>query len=232
MNNNILIKKKSQSIIEKDSEEINSLIRSKNLRSSSIKLDKKNLIPIKQSKLSDYYKILNELGQGSYGSVKLVEHLGFGDVRAMKIVEKKNSHQNEIDILRMISHPNIVNIYEIFEDSKNYYIMFEYIQGGELIDAITDIGYFDEKNAALVFKQILNAIHYLHSIKIIHRDIKPENILLVNKHNFYLKIIDFGAGKIFKKNTYETAIVGTPFYIAPEVLAKKYNENVIYGLVV
>ena len=225
MNNNILTKKKSQSIIEKDSEEIKNLIRSKNLRTSSIKLDKKNLIPIKQSKLSDYYKILNELGQGSYGSVKLVEHLGFGDVRAMKIVEKKNSHQNEIDILRMISHPNIVNIYEIFEDSKNYYIMFEYIQGGELIDAITDIGYFDEKNAALVFKQILNAIHYLHSIKIIHRDIKPENILLVNKHNFYLKIIDFGAGKIFKKNSYETAIVGTPFYIAPEVLAKKYNEK-------
>ena len=223
--NKVFIKKKSLSIIEKDSEEIKKLIEIKE-GSSSLKLDKKNLIPIKKSKLSDYYKILNELGQGSYGAVKLVQHLKLGDIRAMKIIKKKNSScENEIKILRLISHPNIINIYEIFEDSKNYYIMYEYIQGGELIDAITDIGYFDEKNACEVLKQILNAVHYLHSVKIMHRDLKPENILIVNKENFFLKIIDFGSGKIFKKNNYETSVVGTPYYIAPEVLRKRYNEK-------
>ena len=223
--NKILMKKKSYTNIEKDSEELKNLIGLEGV-GSSLKLDKKNLIPIKKTKLSDYYKILNELGQGSYGNVKLVQHLKLGDIRAMKIIEKKNSScQNEIEILRMISHPNIVNIYEIFEDSKNFYIMYEYIQGGELIEAITDVGYFDEKNASQVLKQILNAVHYLHSMKIMHRDLKPENILIVNKENFFLKVIDFGSGKIFKKNNYETTIVGTPYYIAPEVLGKRYNEK-------
>ena len=190
------------------------------------KLDKESLIPISKEPINKYYKILNNLGQGSFGQIKKVQNLKIGQERAMKIIDKEGStSKNEISILRKISHPNIVNIYEIFEDSKKYYIMYELLKGGELFDAITSNGFFNEVDACFIFKQIMLALNYLHELSIVHRDLKPENIMLVDDKKYTLKIIDFGAGIELQPGKVLTTLIGTSYYIAPEVLKKNYTEK-------
>ena len=229
INNIEMIKKK----LEKDDShsgtlhEISSIesdIRTK--KKDTLNFAKENLIPISKEPISKYYTILSDVGQGSFGQVKKVKHIQLEEIRAMKIVDKKNSTaKNEIEILRIISHPNIVNIYEIFEDTRKYYIMYEFIQGGELFDVITQQAFFDEASAARIFKQIMNAINYLHSMNIAHRDLKPENIMMTKNDSLDLKIIDFGFAITIPPGKREKSMVGTPYYIAPEVLKRNYNEK-------
>ena len=179
--------------------------------------------------MANYYTIIKDLGHGSYGQVKKVKHKKLNEIRAMKITNKKTySSKYEIDILRKISHPNITNIFEIFEDSKKYYVIMEFLEGGELFDAITSIGSFSEESACQVMKQILSAIYYLHSSCIVHRDLKPENIMLLQKPqngNYHIKLIDFGTAKTFKPGKKMSKFIGTSYYIAPEVLKESYDQK-------
>jgi chemotaxis protein histidine kinase CheA len=147
-----------------------------------MKVSKENLIKISTEPVANYYSIVKDLGHGSYGQVKKVKHKQLNEIRAMKITNKKSdSSKYEIEILRKISHPNITNIFEIFADSKKYYVIMEFLEGGELFEAITSIGSFTEASACKVMKQILSAVYYLHSNRIVHRDLKPENIMLTQK---------------------------------------------------
>ena len=190
-----------------------------------LKLQKEQYIKICHEPVANYYKIYNNLGEGSYGKVKKVYHLKLGEFRAMKIVNKKlHSSHNEIEILRKISHPNIVNIFEIFEDKTKYYIMSEFCEGGELFTAIAEKGYFNEFEASRIIKQILQAINYLHSNSIVHRDIKPENIMLL-ANGKDLKLIDFGTAIELPKRKKLTKFIGTSYYLAPEVIAQNYDEK-------
>jgi len=103
----------------------------------------------------------------------------------------------EVDILARLSHPNIMQIYEFYDDNTNFYIVSEYCPGGELFDTITEKGIFSEKEACYLMKQILSAVCYSHENKVVHRDLKPENILLEEKsNNPIMKLIDWGGGKI------------------------------------
>ena len=194
-----------------------------------LQISKEELIKISKEPVANYYIILKDLGHGSYGQVKKVKHKKLNEVRAMKITNKKTvSSKYEIEILRKISHPNITNIFEIFEDSKKYYIIMEFLEGGELFDAITSIGSFSEESACLIMKQILSAIFYLHSSNIVHRDLKPENIMLLSKPqngNYHIKLIDFGTAKQFKPGKKMCKFIGTSYYIAPEVLKERYDEK-------
>ena len=194
-----------------------------------LQISKEELIKLSKEPVANYYIILKDLGHGSYGQVKKVKHKKMNEIRAMKITNKKTvSSKYEIEILRKISHPNITNIFEIFEDSKKYYIIMEFLEGGELFDAITSIGSFSEESACQIMKQILSAIFYLHSSHIVHRDLKPENIMLLQKPqngNYHIKLIDFGTAKQFKPGKKMCKFIGTSYYIAPEVLKERYDEK-------
>ena len=196
---------------------------------SKMKVSKENLIKISTEPVANYYSIVKDLGHGSYGQVKKVKHKQLNEIRAMKITNKKSdSSKYEIEILRKISHPNITNIFEIFADSKKYYVIMEFLEGGELFEAITSIGSFTEASACKVMKQILSAVYYLHSNHIVHRDLKPENIMLTQKPkngNYQIKLIDFGTAKIFKPGKKMNKFIGTSYYIAPEVLKERYDEK-------
>ena len=136
----------------------------------------------------------------------------------------------EIEIIKSLDHPNIMKVYEYFDYNDCLYIVSELCTGGELFDKIQSNKCLNEKVAGYVMKQILSAVEFCHKNKIIHRDLKPENILIeseeeVRKEFFSIKIIDFGTsdklvkGKMLKKQ------IGTPLYIAPEVLEGDYNEK-------
>jgi calcium-dependent protein kinase len=128
------------------------------------------------------------LGQGSFGMVQQCIHKASGQKRAVKRLskEKMSAHakirlEYEIDTLKNLDHPNILRLYEVFEDKKYIYLVTEFCQGGELFDEIIARGRFNERDAAVVIKQLLSAIAYCHNKKVCHRDLKPENILIDNK---------------------------------------------------
>jgi calcium-dependent protein kinase len=221
---------KKNDVKERRKSRINELANNANFQNNPIlfKLSKDQMLKISTEAITNHYIILNDLGNGSYGTVKKVKHKISNEERAMKIVKKKSeSSINEIEILKKISHPNIISIYEIFEDSKNYYIMSELIEGGELFEEITNRGSFSEIDAAKIMKQLLTSVNYLHNKNIVHRDLKPENIMMINKHsnNFEIKLIDFGTAKSFEKGDKLSKFIGTSYYIAPEVLAENYDEK-------
>ena len=184
------------------------------------------------------YKILSKLGDGSYGVVFLAVNIMTKQNIAMKKIKKVKENEiddmeikNEIDILSKLDHPNIVKIIEFYSTPKAYYIITDFCSCGELYNQLKHE--YTENQLAVLFYQVLSGLSYLHSKNIVHRDLKLENILIseIEKDNntndkyFWVKIIDFGTAKIFEKNKNEKAVVGSSYYIAPEVLHKNYNEK-------
>ena len=182
------------------------------------------------------YKKLNFLGEGSFAAVYKVQNRITDSIRAMKIINKSATCSeeddkeifNEINILRTLDHPNILKIFEFYSNKESYSLVTELCSGGELFQEIVDKGPFNERYSAYVIFQILSAINYCHNMKIIHRDLKPENILIVDRDkNGYprVKICDFGTSKMFEKGAVQRKLVGSSYYIAPEVLKKHYDEK-------
>ena len=150
----------------------------------------------------------------------------------MKFIQKKSidaprevqRFQGEVNILEQMDHQNIVKLYEVYEDSVNFYLITDLLKGGELFDEIVKRQKFTEKDAAEIMLQVFSAINYLHNKGFVHRDLKPENICLENDHD--VKIIDFGTARKFTKGKKLRQVTGTPFYMAPEIFnEKKYNEK-------
>lgn len=184
------------------------------------------------------YKVISRLGDGSYGTVYLAMNLFTRTNVAMKKINKVKENEidemeikNEIDILKKLDHPNIVKILEFYSTEKAYYIITDYCSCGELYNQIKH--QYTENQLAVLFYQLFSGLCYLHANNIVHRDLKLENILIseierdkeTNKNLFWIKIIDFGTAKIFEKNKSEKTVVGSSYYIAPEVLQKHYNEK-------
>jgi calcium-dependent protein kinase len=139
------------------------------------------------------------LGEGGQGEVRECKHRKSGEKRAVKMMVKDYMDDNdrdllksEISALKSLDHPNIIKIYECFEDNTNYYIVTELCTGGELFDQII-ARKFTEYEAALTIKTILSCINVCHKNDIVHRDLKPENIMLDKDKGFdEIKLIDFG----------------------------------------
>jgi len=205
-----------------------------------------NKIPVMQETLvtqkfgdpEKYYKKIKDLGSGSYGAVYLAKNVIMDNIVAIKTIEKTEDNmvddleiKNEINILKQLSHPNIVKVYEFFDTILYYYIVTEYCKKGELFSYIKNR--YSERQLAVLFYQVFSGLCYLHEKKIIHRDLKLENIMVsdvekdvkTGEEYFWIKIIDFGTAKIFEKNKTEKSIIGSSYYIAPEVLKQKYNEK-------
>jgi calcium-dependent protein kinase len=186
----------------------------------------------------EVYSKESVLGEGSFGVVYKVKHSSLKVDRAMKEIKRNPKHvskeselevMNEINILKQMDHPNIVKIFEFFIQPNAFYLVTEFCSGGELFNKIVEKGPFSEEFTAFIMYQIFSSVFYCHCMGIIHRDLKPENILIdsIDKKNNLLriKIIDFGTAKLYEKGKVERKIIGSSYYIAPEVLNKNYNEK-------
>eukprot|EP01068_Selenidium_serpulae_P017666 Selendium_serpulae@DN6395_c1_g1_i6.p1 len=182
--------------------------------------------------IGDYYDInIGSLGKGSYGSVIKAKEKRSGAIRAVKIVNKPKIEnitrlKREIQIMKRLDHPNIIKLFEVYEDTKNLYLVLELCTGGELFDRIIKSGHFSERYAASLMKQVFNAIAYCHSNDVMHRDLKPENLLYADASPLSaLKVIDWGFAARCPNNHKFSSVVGTPYYVAPEVLFGNYDKN-------
>jgi calcium-dependent protein kinase len=193
----------------------------------------------------DFYKIGKLLGIGTFSEVRKVESTVTNATRAVKVVNKMHLTNvedikrffYEIEILRDLDHPNVLKVFEYFQDKDRLYILTEYVKGGELLTEMnrrkaTKQQFFTEEEAAFMIKQVLITLNYLHNRKIVHRDIKPDNILIesmpTDKHPddpWQIKVVDFGTAMRFKKGSKLTQTFGTSYYVAPEVLDGHYNEK-------
>ena len=186
--------------------------------------------------MTDVYHLGLSLGQGEEGTLRKAIHKITGHARTIKIIKKKDQEitqfENEVKILSKLSHPNIVQIFEYFEDNTNFYIVSEFCPGGELFEKISEKGQFSEKDAAFILKQILSAVWYLHQNEIVHRDLRPENILLDNKTDKpTIKLVDFGLGMVynviflarFYNSRISNKIKGSPYYTSPEAINGVYD---------
>lgn len=195
----------------------------------------------KQPSIEDKYVIKELLGTGAFSEVRLCEHRETGQAFAVKIIDKKalkgkeDSLENEIRVLKRFSakrqendpdrtwftHPNIVQLFETFEDKSKVYLIMELVTGGELFDRIVEKGSYTEKDASYLIRQVLEAVDYMHEQGVVHRDLKPENLLYYNPaEDSKIMISDFGLSKMEDSGFMATAC-GTPGYVAPEVLAQK-----------
>ena len=195
-----------------------------------------NKVILNRDSIRKHYKVLEKIGSGSFGKVFKATHLPTNQERAIKVVKKSmlkyqdgDSHfLKEIQMLVSLDHPNIIKVFEYFEDEQNYYVVEELAVGGELYEQIAKLNSFSEKIAALIMRQILSAVVYLNENDIVHRDLKPENMLLESKSSLddlHIKLVDFGTANYSKDNETMTLKVGTPYYIAPEVIKKKYDKQ-------
>ncbi|EJS44542.1 kcc4p [Saccharomyces arboricola H-6] len=179
------------------------------------------------------WKLGETLGFGSTGKVQLAHHERTGHKTAVKVISKSifNAHRDdgkddsvlpynierEIVIMKLLSHPNVLSLYDVWETDNNLYLILEYAENGELFNVLVDRGPLPEREAVICFRQIIIAISYCHALGIVHRDLKPENLLLDSNYN--IKIADFGMAALQTDADLLETSCGSPHYAAPEIVS-------------
>lgn len=201
----------------------------------SLKIEAGLFVGKRKGNINKYYTIEEKLGEGTFGFVRAATSILSGQKRAIKTISKSSVIDNpknrskffaEVDILIKTDHPNIVKLYEFYEDEKYYHLVTEFITGGELMDLIIKNKTLTEALAAYFFKQLISGVYYCHLNNIVHRDLKLQNMLLDrDSSDAILKIIDFGTSQIMMPKGYLSEAYGTLMYMAPEVFRGQYNEK-------
>ncbi|QGA12665.1 hypothetical protein EYB26_000309 [Talaromyces marneffei] len=193
------------------------------------------------------------LGKGATGRVRLAKHAVTGQAAAIKIVSKKSAAmvqsesiaamdrnasllgdqatrpmpfgiEREVVIMKLIEHPNVIDLYDIWENRGDLYLVLEYVEGGELFDYVSTHGPLPEEEAVRFFRQIISGLAYCHRFNICHRDLKPENILLDPNHN--IKLADFGMAALQPAGHWLNTSCGSPHYAAPEIIyGRRYRGD-------
>ncbi|KAF8714135.1 hypothetical protein HU200_028144 [Digitaria exilis] len=187
-------------------------------------------------RLKDLYTLGKKLGQGQFGTTYQCVEKATGKQFACKSIAKRKlvtdedveDVRREIQIMHHLSgHPNVITIVGAYEDAVAVHLVMELCAGGELFDRIIQRGHYSEKAAAQLARVIIGVVEACHSLGVMHRDLKPENFLFVNqKEDAPLKAIDFGLSIFFKPGEVFSDVVGSPYYVAPEVLMKDYGCKV------
>ncbi|GMH00324.1 hypothetical protein Nepgr_002163 [Nepenthes gracilis] len=208
---------------------------SKELTSTSSK-PTNSVLPHQTPRLRDHYLIGRKLGQGQFGTTYLCTEKRTGLQYACKSIPKRrllckedyDDVWREIQIMHHLSeHPNVVRIEGTYEDSVFVHLVMELCEGGELFDRIVAKGHYSERQAAQLIKTIVEVVEACHSLGVMHRDLKPENFLFENAdEDAKLKAIDFGLSVFYQPGQYFCDVVGSPYYVAPEVLCKHYGPEI------
>jgi serine/threonine protein kinase len=183
-------------------------------------------------KVQDVYEMKSVLGTGGYAVVWGAVHKRTRQEYAIKVMKATSSSnpnddevsvdeiRNEIEVMKRIEHPNIVHVREYFVQNGKFYIVMGWLKGGELLDALLDLGNYTEQDAKVIARQLLEALSYMHVNNVIHRDLKLENLLLARPNDISSVVIaDFGlARKAVNARQVFTTQCGTPSYVAPEIL--------------
>eukprot|EP00929_Paragymnodinium_shiwhaense_P015562 TRINITY_DN123673_c0_g1_i1.p1 TRINITY_DN123673_c0_g1~~TRINITY_DN123673_c0_g1_i1.p1 ORF type:complete len:735 (-),score=223.05 TRINITY_DN123673_c0_g1_i1:210-2414(-) len=182
-----------------------------------------------------------KLGAGNFGSVRIGKVKATGATRAVKAIGKAdmktkiNILKTEIEITKLVDHPNLIKLFETYETDDKLFLVLELAQGGNLFNLVdkscksdSTVGGFSDRQGAIAMQQVLRAIYYMHKNFVIHRDLKPENVLSSAKvtiERTVLKVTDFGLSCFFKEGQMFKTKAGTPTYMAPEVLMENYDHR-------
>ncbi|TVU50254.1 hypothetical protein EJB05_01620, partial [Eragrostis curvula] len=204
-------------------------------RISSAGLQVESVLRRKTENLKDKYSLGRKLGQGQFGTTYLCVCKATGREHACKSIAKRKlvtdedveDVRREIQIMHHLAgHPNIISIVGAYEDAVAVHVVMELCAGGELFDRIVRKGHYTERQAATLARVIVAVVESCHSLGVMHRDLKPENFLFVgNEEDAPLKTIDFGLSMFFRPGEAFTDVVGSPYYVAPEVLKKNYGQE-------
>ncbi|XP_059648006.1 serine/threonine-protein kinase PEPKR2-like [Cornus florida] len=180
----------------------------------------------RKKKLEQEFDLGATIGRGKFGSVVLCRNKASGEEFACKTLHKgKEIVHQEVEIMQHLSgHPGIVILKAVYEDANLFHLVMELCSGGRLLDQMAREGRYSEQRAANVLKELILVIKYCHDMGVVHRDIKPENILLTTSGQ--MKLADFGLAVRISNGQCLTGVVGSPAYIAPEVLSGGYSEKV------
>lgn len=185
--------------------------------------------------IKEFYTLGRKLGQGQFGTTYLCLEKGTEKEFACKTIAKRKltteedveDVRREIQIMHHLAgHPNVIQITEAYEDAVAVHVVMDLCGGGELFDRIIQRGHYSERKAAELARIIVGVVQACHSLGVMHRDLKPENFLFVNNdEEAPLKTIDFGLSMFFKPGERFIDVVGSPYYVAPEVLRKNYGPE-------
>jgi len=186
--------------------------------------------PSPTTSFSSRYRVESTLRASTFTTHLKATFLSTGQLRLVKVIHKAAlqdpARLQEADILRTLDHPNVLRLLEVLEDPINYYLCSEYAEGSALLSFISTRRLISEAHAAEVMYQVLSAVAYCHSKRVVHRDIRPEHIVVqTGVDRWELKIADFGCATMLDPRKQLTGVLGSTFFLAPEVMRGSYTEK-------